>query len=418
MIDLKTIKHADPEVFSGMEKELLRQQNNLELIASENFVSAAVLAAAGSHLTNKYAEGYPSKRYYGGCQFVDEVENIAIERAKKLFNCSYANVQPHSGASANLAAFVAAINVGDTILSMSLSSGGHLSHGSPVNFSGKNYNIIPYGLCEKTERIDYGEVERLALQHKPKMIIAGASAYSRVIDFAAFRAIADKVGAVLMADVAHIAGQIITGLHPSPFPHAHIVTTTTHKTMRGPRGGLILADSEEWGAKINKAIFPGLQGGPLQHVIAAKAIAFGEALQPEFKKYQQQVVKNAAALAASLSKGGLELVSGGTDNHLVLVKLLKNNITGKDLEHLLDECNITVNKNSIPNDPNSFFVTGGIRVGTPSVTTRGMNEDDMKLIGDFIVRVIEGRESVLSKVKQEVLALCAKYPLYKGDILI
>jgi glycine hydroxymethyltransferase len=418
MIDLKTLKNQDPEVFSGMEKELKRQQDNLELIASENFVSPAVMAAMGSHLTNKYAEGYPGKRYYGGCMYVDEVETIAIERAKKLFHCNYANVQPHSGASANLAAFMAVLNIGDTVLSMSLAHGGHLSHGSPVNFSGKNYNIVHYLVDEKTETIDYANVEKLALEHKPKMIIAGASAYSRKIDFERFGQIADKVGAVLLADVAHIAGLIIAGEHQNAFPYAHIVTTTTHKTLRGPRGGLIMCNDEALAKKINMAIFPGLQGGPLEHIIAAKAVCFGEALKPEFKTYQKQVVKNAHALAKSLIKHGVDLVSNGTDNHLMLLNLKKNNLTGKDLEHLLDECNITVNKNSIPNDPQSPFVTSGIRIGTPAVTTRGMVEADMEIIGSLIAKVINRREKALAEVKLEVNKLCGKYPLYKNDVNI
>ncbi|MCL2556576.1 MAG: serine hydroxymethyltransferase [Firmicutes bacterium] len=416
MIDFKTIKANDIEVYAAMEQELNRQRDNLELIASENFVSPAVMAAQGSHLTNKYAEGYPGKRYYGGCEYVDIVETLAIERAKKLFNCVYANVQPHSGASANLAAFVASINVGDTILSMDLSHGGHLSHGSPVNFSGKNYKIIPYGVDKDSGLIDYDVVEQLALEHKPKMIICGASAYARRIDFKRFREIADKVGAIVLADVAHIAGQIVAGLHPSPFPHAHIVTSTTHKTLRGPRGGLILSDIEEMGIKINKAIFPGLQGGPLEHVIAAKAIAFKEALDPSFKIYQQNVLKNAAALCQSLKDNGIKIVSDGTDNHLVLINLLDKNITGKELEHLLDACNITTNKNTIPFDPQSPFVTSGLRLGTPSVTTRGMNEEDMKLIGSLIAKVISDRNNVIDGVKKQVLALTKKYPLYKNDV--
>jgi glycine hydroxymethyltransferase len=417
MIDLKLIKNADPEVAASMEKELHRQQNNIELIASENFVSPAVMAAVGSHLTNKYAEGYPAKRYYGGCQFVDEVETIAIERAKKLFGCNYANVQPHSGASANLAVFVALMSIGDTVLSMSLAHGGHLSHGSPVNFSGKNYKIVPYGITNDTETIDYDEVERLAIENKPKLILAGASAYSRKIDFKRFREIADKVGAYLMADIAHIAGLVIAGEHESPFPYAHVVTTTTHKTLRGPRGGLILCNDEEISKQINKAIFPGVQGGPLEHVIAGKAVAFGEALTPEFKEYQKQVVKNAAALASSLMENGVDLVSGGTDNHLMLVKLDKFDATGKEIENLLDECNITVNKNAIPNDPKSPFITSGIRVGTPAATSRGMKEDDMKIIGGLIADVIKNRAEALERVRKEVKNLCSRYPLYANDII-
>lgn len=376
------------------------------------------MAAVGSHFTNKYAEGYSGKRYYGGCTYIDEVETLAIERAKKLFGCNYANVQPHSGANANLATFVALLNIGDTVLSMSLAHGGHLSHGSPVNFSGKNYNIVPYGLNDKTETIDYDEVERLAKEHKPKLILAGASAYSRIIDFKRFREIADMVGAYLMVDIAHIAGLVIAGEHPSPFPYAHVVTTTTHKTLRGPRGGMILSNDEEIATKINKAIFPGVQGGPLEHVIAGKAMAFKEALSPEFKAYQHQVVLNAAALAKSLLNNGIELVSGGTDNHLMLVKLVKNNITGKELEHLLDECRITVNKNAIPNDPQSPFVTSGIRVGTPSVTTRGMKEQEMKQIGEMIAQVIKDRENAIEPVKHEVENLCKRFPLYEHDVNI
>lgn len=411
MIDLKLIAQTDNEVAESMKRELIRQQGNIELIASENFVSSAVMAAVGSHLTNKYAEGYSGKRYYGGCQFVDEVEILAIERAKRLFGCEHVNVQPHSGANANLAVFLALLNVGDTVLSMSLAHGGHLSHGSPVNFSGLNYNIIPYGLNDETEMIDYDEVERLALQHKPKLILAGASAYSRTIDFRRFREIADRVGAYLMVDIAHIAGLVIAGEHPSPVPFADVVTTTTHKTLRGPRGGMIMC-KEELAKKIDKAVFPGSQGGPLMHVIAGKAVAFKEAGTAEFKTYQKQVVKNAKILAQTLVSEGLELVSGGTDNHLMLVKLTDSGITGKELEHLLDECHITVNKNAIPNDPQSPFVTSGIRVGTPSVTTRGMKEAEMTVIGKLISKVVKERESALDSVNKEVSALCKKFPLY------
>lgn len=414
MIDLKLIAKTDPQVAESMKREFERQQNNIELIASENFVSPAVMAAVGSHLTNKYAEGYSGKRYYGGCRYVDEVETLAIERAKALFGCEHVNVQPHSGANANLATFLALLNVGDTVLSMSLAHGGHLSHGSPVNFSGLNYNIIPYGLNDETETIDYDEVERLALKHKPKLILAGASAYSRIIDFKRFREIADKVGAYLMVDIAHIAGLVIAGEHPSPVPYADVVTTTTHKTLRGPRGGMIMC-KEELGKKIDKAIFPGSQGGPLMHVIAGKAVALKEAGTNEFKEYQKQVVKNAKALSQTFLSNGVELVSGGTDNHLMLVKLTKFGMTGKELEHLLDECHITVNKNAIPNDPQSPFVTSGIRVGTPSVTTRGMKENDMKEIAEMIVDVIHGREEALERVDKRAAALCAKYPLYKGQ---
>ncbi len=416
MIDLKLIRKNDPELAASMLRELDRQRNNIELIASENFVSPTVMAAVGSHLTNKYAEGYSGKRYYGGCMFVDEVETLAIERAKKLFNCNYANVQPHSGASANLATFVALLNIGDTVLSMSLAHGGHLSHGSPVNFSGKNYKIVPYGLNDETEMIDYDEVEKLAVEHKPKLILAGASAYSRTIDFKRFREIADKVGAYLMADIAHIAGLVIAGEHPSPFPHAHVVTTTTHKTLRGTRGGLIMTNDEEIAKQINKAIFPGVQGGPLEHVIAGKAVAFGEALKPEFKAYQHQVVLNAKALANSLTDEGIELVSGGTDNHLMLVKLIKHDVTGKEIEHLLDECHITVNKNAIPNDPASPFITSGIRLGTPSVTTRGMKEPEMVRIGKMISNIIKNKENALEAVNKEVADICKRFPLYAKDV--
>lgn len=418
MIDLKLIQQQDPELYASMAKELDRQRGNIELIASENFVSPAVMAAVGSHLTNKYAEGYSGKRYYGGCMYVDEVETLAIERAKKAFNCNYANVQPHSGASANLAVFVALLNIGDTVLSMSLAHGGHLSHGSPVNFSGKNYNIIPYGIDDETETINYDEVERLALEHHPKLILAGASAYSRSIDFKRFREIADKVGAYLMTDIAHIAGLVIAGEHASPFPYAHVATTTTHKTLRGPRGGMIMCNDEEIAKKINKAIFPGVQGGPLEHVIAGKAVAFGEALTPEFKAYQHQVILNARTLAKTLQDNGISLVSGGTDNHLMLVKLIGYDITGKELEALLDECNITVNKNSIPNDPQKPTVTSGIRVGTPSVTSRGMKEEDMVVIGNCIAKVIKEKEAALDYVRAEVKKLCEKYPLYANDVNI
>ena len=373
-MDLKLIEKTDKEVADSMLRELRRQQGNIELIASENFVSRAVMEAVGSHLTNKYAEGYPGKRYYGGCVYVDEVENLAIERAKQLFGCNYANVQPHSGANANHAAFFALLETGDTYMGMSLACGGHLTHGSPVNYSGKQYNVVPYGLDPVTETIDYDEVERLALECKPKLILAGASAYPRVIDFKRFREICDKVGAYFMVDVAHIAGLIVAGEHPSPFPYADVVTTTTHKTLRGPRGGLILTNDEELAKKINKAIFPGTQGGPLMHVIAGKAVAFKEALSDEFKEYQKQVIKNARAMAEEFRAQDIDMVSGGTDNHLMLIKLVKNNVTGKELEHLLDECHITVNKNAIPNDPQKPFVTSGIRVGVPAATTRGMKE--------------------------------------------
>jgi len=414
MIDFKLVQKADSELAVHMANELKRQRDNIELIASENFVSPAVMAAQGSHLTNKYAEGYPAKRYYGGCEYVDEVETLAIERAKKLFNCGYANVQPHSGANANLAAYFALLETGDTVLGMNLMHGGHLTHGSPVNISGKNYKIIAYGVDDKNETIDYDMVERLAKDNKPKMIMAGASAYSRTIDFKRFREIADSVGAYLVTDIAHIAGLVIAGEHPSPFPHAHVVTTTTHKTMRGPRGGLILTNDEALALKINKAIFPGTQGGPLMHVIAAKAVAFKEALDPSFKAYQQKVKKNATALCNALIKEGIDIVSGGTDNHLMLVKLLKHDTTGKEIEKLLDECRITANKNTIPNDPQSPFVTSGIRLGTPSVTTRGMNENDMTVIAECIADIIKNKSIAIERVTKKVDALCKKYPLYKG----
>lgn len=411
MIDLKLIASVDPAVAASMKRELTRQQSNIELIASENFVSPAVMAAVGSHLTNKYAEGYPGKRYYGGCVYVDEVENLAIERAKKLFGCEHANVQPHSGANANLAVFFALLDVGDTVLSMSLAHGGHLSHGSPVNISGKEYNIVSYGVDDKTETIDYDKLEELALTHKPKLILAGASAYPRIIDFKRIREIADKVGAYMMVDIAHIAGLVVAGLHPSPVPYADVVTTTTHKTLRGPRGGMIMCKAE-LAKQIDKAVFPGTQGGPLMHVIAGKAVAFEEALHDDFKEYQRQIVKNAAALADSLMKNDIELVSGGTDNHLMLVKLVKHDTTGKEIEKLLDECNITVNKNAIPNDPQSPFVTSGIRLGTPAATTRGFKEAQMTLVGDLIASVIKNKEKAVPTVKAEVEKLCADFPLY------
>ena len=411
-MDLELIGKTDREVADSMLRELKRQQGNIELIASENFVSRAVMEAVGSHLTNKYAEGYPGKRYYGGCVYVDEVETLAIERAKQLFGCKYANVQPHSGANANHAAFFALLETGDTFMGMSLACGGHLTHGSPVNYSGKQYNVVPYGLNAETETIDYDEVERLALECKPKLILAGASAYPRVIDFKRFREICDKVGAYFMVDVAHIAGLIVAGEHPSPFPYADVVTTTTHKTLRGPRGGMILTNSEELAKKIDKAIFPGTQGGPLMHVIAGKAVAFKEALSDEFKEYQRQVVRNARAMAEEFKAQDIDMVSGGTDNHLMLIKLVKNNVTGKELEHLLDDCHITVNKNAIPNDPQKPFVTSGIRVGVPAATSRGMKEPEMKIIARLISKVIKDKEAALDYVSAEVAKLCEKFPLY------
>ena len=408
----ENLKNFDSEVAEACEKELNRQRGNIELIASENIVSEAVLLAAGGILTNKYAEGYPTKRYYGGCQCVDIVEDIARERAKKLFGCSFANVQPHSGANANLAAFFALVQPGDTVMGMNLQQGGHLSHGSPVNISGKYFNIVPYGVSDETETIDYDEMRNIALECKPKLIVVGASAYSRVIDFKRCREIADEVGAYLMVDMAHIAGLIAAGVHPSPIPYAHVVTTTTHKTLRGPRGGMILCNDEELGLKINKAVFPGTQGGPLMHIIAAKAVALGEALTPEYKEYQTQVVKNAAALAEALIAEGFELVSGGTDNHLMLLKLVNEGITGKELEHRLDEVHITANKNTIPNDPQSPFVTSGLRIGTPAVTTRGFKEEEMKKIAHWIRLVVSDFEANKEQISKEVQELCAKFPIY------
>ena len=406
------LKNYDSEVALACDKELQRQRHNIELIASENIVSKAVLLAAGGVLTNKYAEGYPTKRYYGGCQCVDIVEEIARERAKKLFGCKFANVQPHSGANANLATFFALINPGDTVMGMNLQQGGHLSHGSPVNISGKYFNIVPYGVSDETETIDYDEMRRIALECKPKLIVVGASAYSRIIDFPRCREIADEVGAYLMVDMAHIAGLIAAGVHPSPVPYAHVVTTTTHKTLRGPRGGMILTNDEELAKKIDKAVFPGTQGGPLMHIIAAKAVALGEALTEEYKEYQKQVVKNAKALADALIEEGFELVSGGTDNHLMLLKLVKEGITGKELEHRLDEVHITANKNTVPNDPQSPFVTSGVRLGTPAVTTRGFKEEEMKLIAHWIRLCVDDFEANKDIISAEVQELCAKFPIY------
>ena len=405
------LKNYDSEVYAACSDELSRQQHNIELIASENIVSKAVLLAAGGVLTNKYAEGYPGKRYYGGCVHVDVVEEIARKRACELFGADHANVQPHSGANANLAVFFALLNPGDTVMGMNLSEGGHLSHGSPVNISGKYFNIVPYGVNKETEMIDYDEMERIALQCKPKLIVVGASAYSRIIDFARCREICDKVGAYLMVDIAHIAGLVAAGLHPSPVPYADVVTTTTHKTLRGPRGGLILC-KEEHAKAIDKAIFPGVQGGPLMHIIAAKAVALGEALTDEFKEYQKQVIKNAAALCDGLKKRGLEIVSGGTDNHLMLLKLVGTGITGKELEHRLDEVHITANKNTIPGEPLSPFITSGVRLGSPAVTTRGFKEPEMDLIAGWIADVIKDFEGNKERVSREVQELCAKYPIY------
>ncbi len=406
------VAKEDPEVGEAMNKELARQRRNIELIASENIVSPAVMAAMGSVLTNKYAEGYPGKRYYGGCQDVDIVETIAIERAKKLFGAEHANVQPHSGAQANLAVYFALLNPGDTVLGMSLADGGHLTHGSPVNLSGKYYSFVPYGLDPETQQIDYDKVRELALEHKPKLLVAGASAYPRAIDFEKLSAIAKEVGAYFMVDMAHIAGLVAAGEHASPVPYADVVTTTTHKTLRGPRGGMILCRAELAKA-IDKAIFPGTQGGPLMHIIAAKAVCLGEALKPEFKAYQHQIVLNCRALAKGLTKRGFQLVSGGSDNHLVLVDLRSFNITGKDLEKKLDEVYITVNKNAIPDDPQSPFVTSGIRIGTPAVTTRGFKEEDMDRIAEFIYLCASDFDNKKEEIRAGVEALCAKHPLYE-----
>lgn len=405
------LENYDKEVYDACDLELKRQQHNIELIASENIVSKAVLLAAGTVLTNKYAEGFPAKRYYGGCQYVDIVENIARERAKKLFGAEHANVQPHSGASANLAVFFALVNPGDTVMGLNLANGGHLSHGSPVNISGKYFNIVPYGVSNETEKIDYDDVLRIAKECKPKMIIAGASAYSRAIDFKKMREIADEVGAYLMVDMAHIAGLVAAGLHQSPVPYADVVTTTTHKTLRGPRGGLILC-KEELAAKIDKAVFPGTQGGPLMHIIAAKAVALGEALKPEFKEYQKQIVLNAQVLSKALIKEGFKIVSGGTDNHLMLIDLRPFGITGKEMEKRLDEVHITVNKNAIPNDPEKPFITSGIRVGTPAVTTRGFKEEEMEKIAVWMREIATDFDSVKERITAEVIALCEKFPIY------
>lgn len=409
-LEFSEVKAFDPEIGEAISKELFRQRNNIELIASENFVSKAVMEAMGSPLTNKYAEGYPGKRYYGGCQEVDVAENLAIERAKELFGCDHVNVQPHSGASANTAVYFAMLNPGDTILGMNLSHGGHLTHGSPVNISGKYFNIVPYGVDE-TGFIDYDDFERIAKEAKPKMIVAGASAYARTIDFKRMSEIAKEVGAYLMADIAHIAGLIVAGLHPSPVPYADFVTTTTHKTLRGPRGGMIMC-KEEFAKAVDKAIFPGLQGGPLMHIIAAKAVCFKEALQPEYKQYMEQVVKNASKLASELMTRGIDVVSGGTDNHLMLLDLRSLELTGKEAEKLLDEVGVTCNKNTIPFDPQSPFVTSGVRVGTPAITTRGMKEDDMVEIAEIIASTLKDFEGNKEMAKAKVKALNEKYPLY------
>ena len=413
---LKNLDVVDTEIQEAINKELSRQREKLEMIASENIVSTAVMQAQGSILTNKYAEGYPGKRYYGGCEYVDIVEQLAIDRAKKLFGAEYANVQPHSGAQANTAVYFALLEPGDTILGMNLTDGGHLTHGSPVNISGKYFKIIPYGVDKETERIDYDELERLAKEHQPKLIVGGASAYSRVIDFERMAQIAKSVGAYFMVDMAHIAGLVAAGLHPSPVPYADVVTTTTHKTLRGPRGGLILCRDAEFGKQFNKAIFPGIQGGPLMHVIAAKAVAFKEALSDEFKVYQQQVLDNAKALADELVKKGFRIVSGSTDNHLMLVDLRSKNITGKEAQFLLDEIGITANRNTIPFEPLSPFVTSGIRLGTPALTTRGLKEEDIREVADIIADVIENREdsAVIETAKAKVQAICKKFPLYEA----
>ena len=406
------VKEQDPELAEMMNRELSRQRGNIELIASENFVSPAVMAAMGSVLTNKYAEGYPAHRYYGGCQFVDEVEDLARERACRLFGAEHANVQPHSGAQANLGAYFALAEFGDTIMGMNLAEGGHLTHGSPVNFSGKAYNFVPYGVDPETGKIDYDEVRRIALECKPKIIVSGASAYPRAIDFKKIREICDEVGAYMMVDMAHIAGLVAAGEHESPVPYADVVTTTTHKTLRGPRGGLILC-KEQYAKAIDKAIFPGTQGGPLEHIIAAKAVCFGEALKPEFKEYQHKVAENAKALADALIRNGLKLVSGGTDNHLMMLDLRETGVTGKELEHRLDSVNITANKNMIPGDPASPFVTSGVRLGTPSVTTRGFGTEEMEKIAEFIAKITFDYENSAEEVKLGVAELCKKFPLYE-----
>ena len=410
---MEVVKKADPEIGEIIQEEFDRQQKNIELIASENIVSEPVMAAMGSVLTNKYAEGYPGKRYYGGCEIVDKSERVAIERAKELFGCDYANVQPHSGAQANFAIYMACVEPGDTIMGMNLDHGGHLTHGSPVNFSGKHYNIVPYGVNDDGF-IDYDEVERIAMEVKPKMIIAGASAYCRTIDFKRFREIADKCGAVLWVDMAHIAGLVAAGLHPSPIPYADVVTTTTHKTLRGPRGGMILAnEAANKKFNFNKAIFPGSQGGPLEHVIAAKAVCFGEALKPEFKVYQEQIVKNAQALCKALQEEGFKIVSGGTDNHLMLVDLTNLDISGKEMQARCDDVRITLNKNTIPNDPRSPFVTSGVRIGTPAVTSRGMNEEDMKEIARLLYLTATEYEEKRDEIRAAAEALAGKYPIYQ-----
>ncbi len=409
-----SVKDIDPEIYDVIRAEIERQEWKLELIASENYVSGAVLEALGTVLTNKYAEGLPGKRYYGGCEFVDIAENLAIERAKKLFGAEVVNVQPHSGAQANMAVYFAAVQPGDTVLGMNLAHGGHLTHGSPVNFSGRLYNIVAYGVKKKDSLIDYDEVRSLAKQHSPKLILAGWSAYPREIDFKIFREIADEVGALLMADIAHPAGLVVAGLYPNPVPHCHFVTTTTHKTLRGPRGGMIMTDSEH-GKVVNSRVFPGTQGGPLMHVIAAKAVAFKEALQPEFKEYQTQIVKNAQTMAERLKEHGFNILTGGTDTHLVLVDLINKELTGKETEEALDRAGITVNKNAVPFDPNPPMITSGMRIGTPAITTRGMKEQEMVIISDLIAKAVENKdnESELKKIEGEVRELCLSFPIYK-----
>ena len=411
---MDALAKVDPEIAAQIDNELSRQRNKLEMIASENVVSMAVMEAQGSVLTNKYAEGYPGKRYYGGCEYVDEVERLAIARAKELFGAEYANVQPHSGAQANMAVFFALLQPGDTVMGMSLTDGGHLTHGSPVNMSGKYFHIVPYGVDKETEQIDYDALQKQAEECKPKLIVAGASAYARIIDFPRLSEIAKSVGAYLMVDIAHIAGLVAAGLHPSPIPYADVVTTTTHKTLRGPRGGMILCRDAEFGKQFNKAIFPGIQGGPLMHVIAGKAVAFKEALTPEFKAYQQQILKNAAVLARTLIARGFRIVSGGTDNHLMLVDLRSKGLTGKEAEHILDEVGITANKNTIPFEPLSPFVTSGIRLGSPALTTRGFKEEDMKEVAEIIALVLSNPEDAAARKQamKRVAALCARYPLY------
>jgi len=410
---MNNLKQSDPVIAEAIDEELNRQRTKLELIASENIVSKAVLEAQGSVLTNKYAEGYPRKRYYGGCEYVDVVEQVAIDRAKELFGAEYANVQPHSGAQANMAVFFALLTPGDTVMGMNLTDGGHLTHGSPVNMSGKYFKIVPYGVSKEDERLDYEEFERIAKECKPKLIVAGASAYARILDFERMANIAHSVGAYLMVDIAHIAGLVAAGLHPSPVPYADVVTTTTHKTLRGPRGGMILCKDAEFGKQFNKAVFPGIQGGPLMHVIAAKAVALGEALKPEFKEYAAQVIKNAAVLADELMSDGFRIVTGGTDTHLMLVDLRPFSITGKELEHRLDEVYITVNKNAIHNDPEKPFVTSGIRIGTPAVTTRGLGVEEMEKIAEYIYLCATDFEAKADEIRAGVNAICEKFPLYK-----